>query len=73
MIELLKDLELGLKTADGKEEREDFLSILTNKEFIDKSKANDEEKAFIERLEKQYLGAEKKETPKTVKKTNSKG
>jgi hypothetical protein len=59
MIGLLKDLELGLKTANDKEEREDFLSILTNKEFVDKSKANDEEKAFIERLEKKYLGSEK--------------
>lgn len=72
MIELLKDLELGLKTANDKEEREDFLSILTNKEFIDKSKANDEERAFIERLEKQYLGTEKKETPKTEKKETPK-
>ena len=72
MLENLKDLELGIKGASDKEEKDMFIDLLKDDIKEADGKVDAETQKFIDKLKEMYLGAEKKTTPKVEKKPTPK-
>ena len=73
MLENLKDLERGIKDAQGKEEKDMFIDLLKDDIKEADGKVDAETQKFIDKLKEMYLGAKKKATPKAEKKPTAKG
>jgi hypothetical protein len=72
MLENFKDLERGIKEAQGKDEKDMFIDLLKDDIKEADGKVDAETQKFIDKLKEMYLGAKKKATPKVEKKPTPK-